>query len=150
MPLTALRRTFLRRLQGGSSTASWERLPKWYIRWRLARQLGSWDVAPRRALRAEMANVGGSVLEVACGPGIEYYGMRRDGLELRYVGVDFTPAMIAICRRNHPGGTFLVASVDSLPFARDSFDTVVAKDLFEHLAGYEAGVSEMYRVAKRQ
>lgn len=150
MALTALRRVFLRGLQGGSSTASWERLPRWYIRWRLAMQLGSWDSVPRRALRAEMARVGGSVLEVACGPGIEYYGIRNVGLPLRYVGVDATPAMIAICRKNYPGGTFQVASVDSLPFADDSFDTVFAKDLFEHLSGYEAGVREMYRVAKRQ
>lgn len=150
MALSVLRRSFLRALQWGSPNASWERLPGWYVRWRLVRQLGSWDSPPRRALRLEIAEVGGSVLEVACGPGIEYGGINKAGLQVRYVGVDITPTMIAICQRNYPGITFQVAGVDSLPFPDSSFDTVFAKDLFEHLPGYETGLREMFRVTKRQ
>lgn len=145
-----LRRTLLRRFQSGQQAATWDHMPRWYIRMRLARQLGSWDSAPRRALRAEIARVGGSVLEVAVGPGIEYYGMQQAGMKVDYTGVDVTPAMVDLCKQRFPDARFLVADVKQLPFPDNHFDVVMAKDLFEHLDGFEAALNEMYRVARRE
>jgi ubiquinone/menaquinone biosynthesis C-methylase UbiE len=125
-------------------------MPRWYIQRRLTRQLGAWDSAPRRALRAEIARVGGSVLEVAVGPGIEYYGMRQSGMSVDYTGVDVTPAMIDLCKQRFPEASFLVADATKLPFPDDNFDVVMAKDLFEHLDGFEAALKEMFRVARRE
>ncbi len=124
-------------------------MPLWYIRWRLGKQLGAWDSAPRRALRNQISPVGGRVLEVACGPGIEYEGLRRAGLNVDYTGVDVTPRMVSVCASRFPQAKFLVGDVEHLPFPDASFDVVFTKDLFEHLPGFETGLSEMYRVAKR-
>ena len=145
-----IRRTLLKRFQHGQPVASWDHMPRWYIRMRLARQLGAWDSAPRRAIRAEIGRVGGTVLEVAVGPGIEYYGMQQAGLKVDYTGVDVTPAMVELCKQRFPQATFLQADVKHLPFKDNQFDLVMAKDLLEHLDGYQAPLSEMYRVARRE
>lgn len=82
-----------------------------------------------RALRHYLARPGErTVLDVACGPG-NYSedlsrGLTGDG---RYVGVDFSPAMVAQAVRNHrrPRVSFLRADARSLPFADGGFDSVV-------------------------
>jgi ubiquinone/menaquinone biosynthesis C-methylase UbiE len=145
-----IRKSLLKRFQRGQQVANWDHMPKLYLQWRLAKQLGEWDSAPRRAIRAEIARVGGSVLEVAVGPGIEYDGMQKAGMKVDYTGVDVTPAMVELCRKRFPGVTFLEADVKRLPFKDNQFDLVMAKDLLEHLDGYEAALGEMYRVARRE
>lgn len=151
--LSALRNILRRPMhlifQTGAGEASWERFPRWYINLRLSRLLGDRDAGPRRAIREEIARIGGDILEVACGPGIEYEGIRRAGLNVTYTGVDVTPKMVELARRRFPEARFLLADVQQLPFSDGSFDLVFAKDLFEHLTGFEPGITEMYRVARR-
>lgn len=82
-----------------------------------------------RALRAYLGRSGDRrVLDVACGPG-NYSddaaaGLTGDG---RYVGVDYSAAMLGRAARDHHAErvTFVRGDAHRLPFADDSFDTVL-------------------------
>lgn len=81
------------------------------------------------ALRAYLSRPGDRrVLDVACGPGNysddAVSGLTGDG---RYVGVDFSSAMLAQAGRDHRAAriTFVRGDAHRLPFADDSFDTVL-------------------------
>ncbi|MCF8569051.1 class I SAM-dependent methyltransferase [Gordonia sp. HY002] len=82
-----------------------------------------------RALRAYLARPGERhVLDVACGPG-NYSddaarGLTGDG---RYIGIDYSAAMLARAGHDHRAErvTFVRGDAHRLPFADDSFDTVL-------------------------
>ncbi|WP_026919091.1 class I SAM-dependent methyltransferase [Gordonia shandongensis] len=90
---------------------------------------GTQTVDYDRALRSYLARDGDRfVLDVACGPG-NYSddaarGLRGDG---RYIGVDFSSAMLAQARRDHRGDriSYVRGDAHALPFADDSFHTVL-------------------------
>ncbi len=76
-----------------------------------------------------------SVLEFACGSANDYRDIEESGLArfLDYLGIDLTAKNIANARRRFPGVAFEVGDVTRLPYPDDSFDYVIASDLFEHL-----------------
>jgi SAM-dependent methyltransferase len=82
---------------------------------------GALDTAPylRVALAhfAEMiaAAGGGPVADVGCGPGHITAHLRELGV--RPFGLDLSPAMIDVARREHPGLRFAVGSMTDLPLA---------------------------------
>ncbi|HEX8867746.1 MAG TPA: class I SAM-dependent methyltransferase [Lentzea sp.] len=63
----------------------------------------------RAALRLFAEQVNGPVLDVGCGPG-EVTAVLRD-LGMDVAGIDLSPAMIELARRNHPGIRFEVGSM---------------------------------------
>ncbi|MFC3241969.1 class I SAM-dependent methyltransferase [Gordonia humi] len=82
-----------------------------------------------RALRAYLARPGDRrVLDIACGPG-NYSRDAASGLtdEGRYVGLDFSAAMLAQASRDNRGEriAFVRGDAHRLPFADDTFDTVL-------------------------
>lgn len=94
-----------------------------------------------------------SVLELACGSANDYrffdsYGLARF---LRYTGVDLNESNIENARARFPDVDFRLADILQLPFDDDSFDYVIAFDIFEHLslASMEKALSEAMRVARR-
>ena len=104
---------------------------------------------PGRAKVAELVKAAGnSVLEVACGIGIDY--PRYKELGVNYMGVDITPRFIEEAQRR--GVPAQVADGRNLPFPDNSFDTVYAKDLFIHLPPnvWRQVLKEMARVARKQ
>ncbi|MCF8588582.1 class I SAM-dependent methyltransferase [Gordonia liuliyuniae] len=81
------------------------------------------------ALRAYLARPGDRrVLDVACGPG-NYSDDAASGLtgDGRYVGIDFSPAMLDQAVRDHRADrvTFVRGDAHHLPFADNTFDTVM-------------------------
>ncbi|MFE9746685.1 class I SAM-dependent DNA methyltransferase [Saccharothrix saharensis] len=77
------------------------------------------------ALFAEAAReVGGPVADVGCGPGHITAHLR--GLGLDAFGVDLSPRMVDIARRDHPGARFEVGSMTDLPLADGSVGGVLA------------------------
>ncbi|WDZ87751.1 class I SAM-dependent DNA methyltransferase [Micromonospora cathayae] len=78
------------------------------------------------ALFAELVRAQGPgvVADVGCGPGrITGY---LDGLGLDVLGVDLSPGMIGVARRDHPGLRFEVGSMTRLDLADDSLTGLLA------------------------
>ncbi len=110
-----------------------------------------------RAVAAEVSAVlpsNAAVLDVGTGPGrllVEVAGRRPD---LRLVGVDPSPDMVARARRRARAAGLLgrvevcVAAAEALPFRADSFDGVMSTLSAHHWADVAAAVTEQSRVLR--
>lgn len=67
---------------------------------------------------------GGPVADVGCGPGYVTSHLHDAGLEA--FGIDLSPEMVAIARRDHPDLRFEVGSMTDLDLADDSVAGIVA------------------------
>jgi len=97
-------------------------------------------------LRAARAVAGLKLLDVATGPGSLAANAMQLGI--RCVGVDLSDGMIALATASHRGIEFRVADVEHLPFADQSFDTVVCNFGLGHFPRPEASVAECIRTLK--
>lgn len=88
-----------------------------------------------------------SVLEVGCGPGDLAANIFPNGDG--YVGLDIDEYQVGLARSRYPDKSFTVGSASDLPFAPDSFDLVVACEVFEHLDYPDKAICELARVSKR-
>ena len=103
----------------------------------------------RRAARTTRLRPGGSALDVACGSGrltAELAKLARGG---RVVGLDFSPAMLAVARRDHPSLAFVEGDALNLPFEAGTFDAATMAFGLRNLADPVLGLREMTRVAAR-
>lgn len=95
-----------------------------------------WGSAQSQALRfARLAAIGdlrgASLLDVGCGQGDLKAWLHDRGIDVRYTGVDLTPAMIDACRRRFPDETFEVAAANDLAnVAPGAWDFVFACGIF--------------------
>jgi SAM-dependent methyltransferase len=73
----------------------------------------------------------GAIADIGCGPGhiTRYLAERRDDV----LGVDLSPEMIAVARRQHPRLQFAVASMLRLPYADGAWTGVVTMYSIIHL-----------------
>jgi ubiquinone/menaquinone biosynthesis C-methylase UbiE len=89
-----------------------------------------------------------SILDIPCGLATDFYGFRRDAVDIEYMGMDITPKLIKFAQDNNvpvrQGNIEAIACEDS------SFDVCYARHILEHLAYYESAVAELIRVAKKE
>jgi demethylmenaquinone methyltransferase/2-methoxy-6-polyprenyl-1,4-benzoquinol methylase len=105
----------------------------------------------RRAARATGLKAGGSALDVACGSGkLTAQLARLAGTGGRVVGIDFSPQMLEVARRDHPGIEFVEGDALKLPFEDASFDASTIAFGLRNLADPIGGLREMLRVARRR
>src|SRR3979409_1384478 len=103
----------------------------------------------RRAARVTGLAPGGSALDVACGTGkLTALLARRSGPGGRVVGLDFSPQMLEIARREHPGIEFIEGDALKLPFEDGSFDASTIAFGLRNLADPVNGLREMLRVVR--
>jgi SAM-dependent methyltransferase len=101
---------------------------------------GALDGAPYAraalALFAEMVRAvgGGPVADVGCGPGHVTAHLRDSDLDA--FGIDLSPLMIDVARREHPGLRFEVGSMTGLPLADASVAGLVAFWSLVHVPGH--------------
>lgn len=102
----------------------------------------------RRVFELIKASGSQSVLEVACGIGVDYPLYKEAGIQ--YLGVDVTPKFVEEAKRN--GVPAEVQDARNLPYPDNSFDSVYCKDLFIHLPPnvWRIVLAELARVAKKQ
>src|SRR5207244_1445838 len=101
----------------------------------------------KRAARETGLRQGGSALDVACGSGKLTAELARiAGPTGRVVGLDFSPEMLAIARRQHPDIEFIEGDAQNLPFEDGSFDAVTIAFGLRNLADPVRGLDEMRRV----
>jgi demethylmenaquinone methyltransferase/2-methoxy-6-polyprenyl-1,4-benzoquinol methylase len=103
----------------------------------------------RQAARTTGLKPGGSALDIACGSGkLTAVLARIAGRGGRVVGLDFSPQMLEIARRQHPGIEFLEGDALSLPFDDATFDASTIAFGLRNLADPIRGLREMLRVVK--
>jgi ubiquinone/menaquinone biosynthesis C-methylase UbiE len=83
---------------------------------------------------------GTRLLDVASGPGALAPEAANRGA--RPVGVELSPQMIELARRLYPAIEFRQAEVEHLPFANDTFDSVVCAFGLGHFPRPDAAVAE--------
>ncbi|HYR50339.1 MAG TPA: bifunctional demethylmenaquinone methyltransferase/2-methoxy-6-polyprenyl-1,4-benzoquinol methylase UbiE [Candidatus Eisenbacteria bacterium] len=107
---------------------------------------GGWR---RRAARSTGLKPGGWALDVACGSGKLTAELARiAGHEGRVVGLDFSPEMLEVARRDHPGIEFLEGDALKLPFDDEAFDASTIAFGLRNLSDPVGGLREMHRVVK--
>lgn len=98
------------------------------------------------ALFAELVHAagGGPVADAGCGPGQVTAHLHQLGVDA--FGIDLSPAMIDVARREHPGLRFEVGSMTDLDLADDSVAGLLAWWSLVHVPDDEVpGVFEQFR-----
>jgi SAM-dependent methyltransferase len=94
------------------------------------------------------ARGGGPVADVGCGPGHVTAHLHDSGLDA--FGIDLSPVMIEVARREHPGLRFEVGSMTDLPLADASVAGLIAFWSLVHVPGHALpGVLGHFRRALR-
>ena len=89
------------------------------------------------------------VLEIGCGRGGFARYLAERGANV--VAADFSPAAVEITNRllsDQENADAVVADIEALEFASDTFDLVISLDTIEHVPSPKTAVSELVRVAK--
>lgn len=90
-----------------------------------------------------------SLLDVGCGTGPIYEILTEDNDPIEYKGVDYSPAMIGVCKRSFPQGNFEVQDARKLGEPDNSWDCVLLMHCLDHLDDYQSAIREAARVARR-
>lgn len=122
--------------------AGWENIPRRYHD--AFASLTTQAIGP--LLDAVKVRGGTRVLDVATGPGYVAAAAARRGASV--VGVDFSAAMIAEARQQHPALEFQEGDAEELPFPDGSFETVVMNFGLLHLGRPEQALTEAHRVLR--
>lgn len=86
------------------------------------------------------------VLDVGTGTGIAVEAARGAGSEV--IGLDASPEMLAIARRNLPNHEFVEADFTAMPFEHASFDVVLSVHALQFADDPVAALREWRRVAR--
>jgi ubiquinone/menaquinone biosynthesis C-methylase UbiE len=123
-------------------------LARWYAR-NTARDMGEFEKLAQEL--AGKVQSGGSVLEVAPGPGYLAIELARLG-PYRIVGLDISHSFVAMAaanaRRAGAEVTFQHGDAARMPFEPDSFDFIVCRAAFKNFAEPVAALHEMHRVLR--
>lgn len=100
----------------------------------------------RATVRAVAPQPGERVLDIAAGTGTSSVPFRQAGAAV--VPCDFSLGMLATGRRRRPELSFVAGDALRLPFGDGSFDAVTVSFGLRNVAGVDAALNEMLRVAR--
>jgi len=89
----------------------------------------------------------GSVLDIGCGDGLFLSLCKEKGIEAQ--GVDFSDVAIAHCQERGLKAQKADITAGALPFADNTFPTVVALDVLEHVYDPVPLIAEMKRISSQ-
>lgn len=87
--------------------------------------------------------------EIGCGEGKALARLRRAYPTLEWSASDVNPDLVTLAQAENPGVNIHPASVYELPFREQSFDVIVALEVFEHLERPSDALRELARVTRR-
>lgn len=105
-------------------------------------------VALAQAITNDSVPAAPAILEVGCGSGYVSRYIHRVRPDATYVGVDSSPAMLALARARNPGEAFVHGDATALPFADASFDVVIDGAALMHIGDERRAIAEYARVAR--
>lgn len=88
---------------------------------------------------------GEHMLDVGCGTGLYYRKLQQTEIDMNYFGVDMSPGMLAEHTAHH---RVSLADVQHLPFAKQTFDAVMANHMLYHIHDLDGALLEIRRVLK--
>ena len=91
---------------------------------------------------------GKSVLDIGIGAG--FFSRFCIQKKAKTISLDFADPMIQYHRKNNPDFTLVQADAQYLPFKNESFDTILALDVIEHLPSPPDFLNEVNRVLKKK
>jgi ubiquinone/menaquinone biosynthesis C-methylase UbiE len=122
------------------SKVSWQTFSGW---------LGGIDAESRIAMRNHVKQAGyESIVDIPCGLCIDYWGLVQEGIGIQYTGVDITSRLVEYVKRR--GAPAVVGSIEKIPYPDNAFDMSYARHILEHLDSYQAALTELIRVAKKE
>ncbi|WP_161606187.1 class I SAM-dependent methyltransferase [Microlunatus speluncae] len=86
------------------------------------------------------------LLDIGTGPGTVAAAARDNGYTV--IGLDSDPSMIALASRSHPGISFGLASIRSLPCRDQILDVVTANFVVNHTPDPRSAVRELFRALR--
>lgn len=111
--------------------------------------LGGIDASSRVAMREHVRKMGyTSILDIPCGVCVDYYGFKKDQIEIAYQGMDITPKLVALNQANNI--PVIQGSIEAIPFLDGQYEVCYARHILEHLENYEQALLELIRVASRE
>jgi hypothetical protein len=91
-----------------------------------------------------------TIIEIGCSTGYNYEVLTHAfGGRVRYVGADYSYAMIVEAKREYPAIPVMVADATALPYQASSFDVLVSGCCLLHIPDYPGAIAESARVARR-
>jgi glycosyltransferase involved in cell wall biosynthesis len=138
----------------GIGQRDWEHWNRWSdrrIRQIVRGGLAPAAAGPRRRLAELLRGLGGSLLDVGCGPGMLWPYLEPFRPGFRWVGLDATEAMVAAARELFPSVPVHYGDAGDLPFADGSFDVILLRHVLEHLPQWllRRALGEALRVAAK-
>ena len=88
------------------------------------------------------------LLDVACGPGVEYEGFIKYQTPVNYLGMDFSNTILQAFKERYPEAKLMKAAIQKIPLKDNSVDVVLCRHILEHLPDYRPAIKEAIRVAK--
>lgn len=89
------------------------------------------------------------IVEAGCGSGwnseVLTYLLKRP---VRYIGLDYSPAMTSLGKRYYPDSQFAVGDATALPLRDEACDILISGGVLMHLLGYREAIYESRRVAR--
>ena len=86
-----------------------------------------------------------SMLDCAAGLCDEYYGIKNNGINIKYSAIDITPKLVKY--NFNKGIDIKESSIENILYPDNSFELCYGRHILEHLDYYENALSEMIRVA---
>jgi len=110
-----------------------------------------WWRRTARTFREILSRPRAQVLDLCCGTGDMAFALRREGVQARITGADFSHTMLVLASAKSQRDRsicWIEADALQLPFADQSFELVTSAFGFRNLADYDAGLREIYRVLR--
>jgi demethylmenaquinone methyltransferase/2-methoxy-6-polyprenyl-1,4-benzoquinol methylase len=110
-----------------------------------------WWRRTARTFREILSRSRAEVLDLCCGTGDMALALRREGVQARITGADFSHAMLVLASTKSQRDRsicWIEADALQLPFPDQSFDLVTSAFGFRNLADYDAGLREIHRVLR--
>jgi len=91
------------------------------------------------------------ILSVGCGPGLMLREIAKLDSSIRGTGIDISPTRVQAAREKNAGNRqlkFVCGDAQEMQFARNSFDFVYSRMLFQYLQKKEQAMDEIVRVCR--